>query len=51
MKPFEKPIYVTRPLLADLKDVNKELEEIWESQWLTNSGAKHQKLEEELKRC
>jgi dTDP-4-amino-4,6-dideoxygalactose transaminase len=50
MKPFENPIYVTRPLLADLADVNQELEEIWESQWLTNMGAKHQKLEEELKK-
>lgn len=49
MKPFEDPIFVTRPLLADLQDVYKELEEIWESQWLTNMGAKHQKLEEELK--
>ncbi|MGD0877558.1 MAG: DegT/DnrJ/EryC1/StrS family aminotransferase [Anaerolineales bacterium] len=50
MKPFEKPIYVTRPMLANLEDVNKELNEIWESQSLTNGGAKHQKLEEELKR-
>lgn len=47
--PFEKPIYVTRPILADLKDVHNLLEEIWESQWLTNGGAQHYKLEEELK--
>ena len=50
MKPFDKPIFVTRPLLSDLSEVQKELEEIWESQWLTNNGAKHQKLEEELKK-
>jgi dTDP-4-amino-4,6-dideoxygalactose transaminase len=50
MKPFAEPIYVTRPLLADLDEVNRELQEIWESQWLTNGGAKHQKLEEELRR-
>jgi dTDP-4-amino-4,6-dideoxygalactose transaminase len=50
MKPFENPIYVTRPMLADLDEVNKELREIWESQWLTNGGVKHQKLEEELKK-
>ena len=43
MKPFEKPIYVTRPMLANLDDVNKEFYEIWQSQWLTNGGAKHQK--------
>jgi dTDP-4-amino-4,6-dideoxygalactose transaminase len=50
MKPFSAPIYVTRPLLADLKDVYRELQDIWESQWLTNGGAKHQLLEEELKK-
>ena len=50
MEPFEKPIFVTRPMLANLDDVNQELHEIWESQWLTNGGAKHQKLEEELKK-
>jgi dTDP-4-amino-4,6-dideoxygalactose transaminase len=50
MKPFKDPIYVTRPLLADLSEVNQELCEIWESQWLTNGGTKHQKLEEELRK-
>lgn len=50
MKPFEAPIYVTRPMLANLDEVNQELHEIWESQWLTNGGPKHQKLEEELKK-
>jgi dTDP-4-amino-4,6-dideoxygalactose transaminase len=48
MKPFEKPIYVTRPMLADLAEVTKEIQEIWESQWLTNGGIKHQTLEMEL---
>lgn len=50
MKPFEKPIYITRPMLADLNEVDSELRDIWESQWLTNGGAKHQQLEEELKK-
>lgn len=50
MKPFENPIYITRPMLPDLADVNKEMEEIWKSQWLTNGGAKHQLLEEGLKK-
>ena len=49
MEPFEKPIFVTRPLLNNLADVARELEEIWDSQWLTNGGPKHQKLEKELK--
>lgn len=48
MKQFETPIYVTRPMLPDLSEVNQELREIWESQWLTNGGAKHQRLEQEL---
>jgi dTDP-4-amino-4,6-dideoxygalactose transaminase len=59
MEPFENPIFVTRPMLPDLEDVNRELKEIWESQWLTNGGVKHQrfghptkhqKLEEELQK-
>lgn len=59
MEPFENPIFVTRPMLPDLDEVNKELREIWESQWLTNGGVKHQrfghptkhqKLEEELQK-
>jgi dTDP-4-amino-4,6-dideoxygalactose transaminase len=48
MKPFKEPIYVTRPMLVDLDEVNKVLGEIWESQWLTNGGPKHLKLEAEL---
>jgi dTDP-4-amino-4,6-dideoxygalactose transaminase len=50
MKPFDDPIYVTRPLLPDLKDFQRELEEIWDSKWLTNNGPKHQQLEEEVRR-
>ena len=50
MKPFENPIFITRPMLAGLDEVNKEFQDIWDSQWLTNGGAKHQQLEEELKK-
>ncbi|MBI4978323.1 MAG: DegT/DnrJ/EryC1/StrS family aminotransferase [Spirochaetes bacterium] len=45
---FEKPIYVTRPLLPPISDVTGKLEEIWASQWLTNNGAQHQSLEKEI---
>jgi dTDP-4-amino-4,6-dideoxygalactose transaminase len=38
IKPFEKPIYVTRPFLPPLEEFSKGLEEIWESRWLTNNG-------------
>ncbi|KQL33387.1 DegT/DnrJ/EryC1/StrS aminotransferase family protein [Psychrobacillus sp. FJAT-21963] len=43
------PIYITRPLLPDLQSVNKRLNEVWESKWLTNNGPQQSKLEEELK--
>ncbi len=38
IKPFEKPIYVTKPFLPPLDEFCKGLEEIWESRWLTNNG-------------
>jgi dTDP-4-amino-4,6-dideoxygalactose transaminase len=49
VKPFTKPIYITRPLLPDLDEVNKKLKDIWDSQWLTNNGPQHQIFEEKLK--
>jgi dTDP-4-amino-4,6-dideoxygalactose transaminase len=50
MQPFDEPIYVTRPLLPDLKEVYHELEKIWASKWLSNNGPEHQIFEEELRR-
>jgi dTDP-4-amino-4,6-dideoxygalactose transaminase len=38
MKPFEKPILVTRPYLPDLKEYQDGIAEIWDNQWLTNNG-------------
>src|SRR3989304_4575021 len=38
IKPFENPIYVTRPFLPSLGEFCKGLEEIWENQGLTNNG-------------
>jgi len=49
MKPFKEPIYVTRPLLPSMENYIERLKEIWESQWITNNGNQHQKLEKELK--
>ena len=48
MKPFDKPIYVTRPFMADLDEFVPKLEEIWENQWLTNKGPQSITLESEL---
>lgn len=49
MKKLEKPIYVSSPLLPSLTDLISQLEEIWESKWLTNMGSKHAMLEAKLK--
>ena len=38
IKPFEKPIYVTKPFLPPLEEFRQGLEEIWETRWLTNNG-------------
>ncbi len=44
----EKKITVTSPLLPDLKEFEKYLEDIWNRKWLTNNGYYHQELEREL---
>lgn len=45
---MKKKIHVTQPVLPDLKDFIKYLEEIWESKFLTNNGQFHEQLEEKL---
>ncbi len=44
-----KKILVTRPSLPPIEEYIAELRDIWESQWLTNMGPKHNLLENELK--
>lgn len=46
--PFNKPIYVTKPIAPHLGTMTQKLEEIWEDRWFTNSGRQHQQLEKEL---
>ncbi len=48
IKPFEKPIYVTRPFLPPLEEFCRGLEEIWETRWLTNNGPVLQRFTQEL---
>jgi dTDP-4-amino-4,6-dideoxygalactose transaminase len=48
-KTMPRPLYVTQPLLPDLKDMHALLEQIWASKILTNGGAFHQSLEAQLK--
>jgi dTDP-4-amino-4,6-dideoxygalactose transaminase len=50
VKPFDAPIYISRPLLPDLDLLKEQYREVWESKWLTNEGAKHKLLEAELKK-
>lgn len=45
-----KPLYVSQPMLPDLRELYHSLEEIWSSQRVTNHGPLSQKLEEELSR-
>jgi dTDP-4-amino-4,6-dideoxygalactose transaminase len=49
IKPFEKPIYITRPPLPDRKEAYRKIDEIWDSLCLTNLGPQHLQLEKELK--
>ena len=41
-------IVVTRPSIPSLEEYSKELQEIWESKWLTNMGPKHNKFKQLL---
>ncbi len=45
---FEKPVYVTSPILPDLGKFNDMLRAIWASKWLTNHGNMHAELEKRL---
>lgn len=41
-------VTVTSPLLPDLQEFGRLLEDIWERKWLTNNGHYHQLLEQDL---
>ena len=46
---IKEKIFVTQPLLPEIKVFEEEIEEIWKTKWLTNMGEKHNSLENELK--
>ncbi len=48
IKPFEKPIYVTRPFLPELEEYCSGLQEVWNNQMLTNNGPLLKRFEKEL---
>lgn len=43
-----KIVTVTSPLLPDLKEFEKSLEDLWNRKWLTNNGYYHKELEKAL---
>lgn len=47
---MEKQINVTRSSMPPFEEYVNEIKDLWDSRWLTNSGAKHQELEKELKK-
>jgi dTDP-4-amino-4,6-dideoxygalactose transaminase len=50
IKPFERPILVTRPFLPPQEEFCQGLQEIWETAWLTNNGPLLQRFNHELSR-
>ena len=49
MTPFDKPVYVTSPLLPPLEAVMARLSDVWASGWITNNGRQQELLEEALR--
>lgn len=45
---FDDPLYVTRPSLPPLAEFAAALEPVWARKWLTNQGAVHEDLEQQL---
>ena len=45
---MSEPIYVTRPSMPEMQDYVKEIENLWNSRWLTNMGDYHNRLENAL---
>ncbi|HCV54416.1 MAG TPA: aminotransferase [Erysipelotrichaceae bacterium] len=46
---MEKDILVTRSSMPSFDEYCDEIKDLWQSRWLTNNGAKHQQLTEQLK--
>lgn len=46
---FQKPIYITTPLLPDEQLLQRSIKSIWDSKWLTNHGRFHNLFEGKIK--
>ena len=44
-----EPINVTRSAMPPFEEYCREIQDLWDSRWLTNMGAKHRRLQEELR--
>lgn len=47
---MNEKILITKPVLPNIEDYKKEIDEIFKSKWITNMGQKHNKLECDLKK-
>lgn len=47
---MNNPIPVTRSSMPKMKEYIKEIQDLWDSHWLTNMGGKHKKLELDLEK-
>lgn len=47
---MDTSINVTRSSMPDFDEYCAEIRDLWESRWLTNMGAKHMQLQDELKK-
>jgi dTDP-4-amino-4,6-dideoxygalactose transaminase len=45
LAPLDEALFITRPRMPDRAAYDAELDRIWETRWLTNSGAYHNALE------
>lgn len=45
---FDKPIFITTPLLPDEILLQKKIHQIWKTKWITNHGRFHNELEEKM---
>jgi dTDP-4-amino-4,6-dideoxygalactose transaminase len=48
LRPFDKPVLVTRPFLPSLDEFTEGVKEIWDTHWLTNNGPIVQRFCREL---
>ena len=45
LTPLDEAVFITRPRMPDRRAFDAQLDRIWESRWLTNSGSFHNALE------